>query len=211
RAARKGPHPSLRIQSDVADEHARHLRARDECGLELEQPVIPSAVEREESGRGAYEQRHADRPDSSPSSRLRNDKMWNPDQYLRFRDERKQPFLDLLALIERRPHMRVVDLGCGTGELTHELHQTLSAEETIGVDNSESMLKKSKPGNGVRFDLSDIESYAPKEKVDLIFSNAALHWVRDHHALLKRLASFLKPDGQLAIQMPANDDHPSHA
>lgn len=137
--------------------------------------------------------------------------MWNPDQYEQFKFERKQPFLDLVALIERRPYMRVLDLGCGTGELTRELHDTLGASETIGVDNSPSMLAKARAGAAVRFEHADIETYTPPHAVDLVFSNAALQWVRDHGPLLERLTSFLAPNGQIAIQMPANDDHPSHA
>jgi trans-aconitate 2-methyltransferase len=142
--------------------------------------------------------------------------MWNPDQYERFKAERRQPFLDLLALVERRPDMRILDLGCGTGELTRELHETLAARETIGVDNSETMLAKAKagglkPASTLGFRLGDIESFADDQPFDLIFSNAALHWVRDHHATLTRFAVFLARNGQIAIQMPANDDHPSHA
>ncbi len=68
---------------------------------------------------------------------------WNPEQYGRFRDERARPFFDLLDLVQPRPGMRVVDLGCGTGELTRELHRRLSARETIGIDNSPAMLAKS--------------------------------------------------------------------
>lgn len=138
---------------------------------------------------------------------------WRPDQYERFKEERKQPFLDLVALVEKRPRMRIVDLGCGTGELTRELHQHLAAEESIGIDNSETMLLKSSAFGSamLRFERGDIEAFVADRPFDLIFSNAALHWVPDHHALLKRLASFLAPHGQIAIQMPANDDHPSHA
>lgn len=137
--------------------------------------------------------------------------MWNPDQYERFKTERKQPFLDLLALVEKRPRMRVIDLGCGTGELTSELHDHLDATETIGIDNSQSMLAKAKKADGLTFQFGQIETFTPLGKFDLIFSNAALHWVRDHRAVFKRLTSFLNPNGQIAIQMPANDDHPSHA
>ena len=138
--------------------------------------------------------------------------MWNPEQYERFKAERKQPFIDLMALIEHRPHMRVVDLGCGTGELTRELHEHLRAEETMGIDNSETMLLKSQAfgGEALRFEPGDIEAFVADRPFDLIFSNAALHWVPDHPSLLHRLASFLAPHGQIAIQMPANDDHPSH-
>ena len=137
---------------------------------------------------------------------------WNPEQYERFKAERRQPFDDLLALVDRRPRMRVVDLGCGTGELTRDLHAHLDAEETIGIDNSETMLLKSSAFGGemLRFEQGDIEAFVADRPFDLIFSNAALHWVNDHASLLQRLTSFLAPHGQLAIQMPANETHASH-
>ena len=138
--------------------------------------------------------------------------MWNPEQYEQFKAERKQPFTDLVALIERRPHMHVVDLGCGTGELTRELHDHLAAGETVGIDDSETMLLKS-AGFGtdvLHFRRGDIAAFSSELPFDLIFSNAALHWVADHESLFHRLTSFLAPHGQIAIQMPANEDHPSH-
>ena len=137
---------------------------------------------------------------------------WNPSQYERFKAERKQPFLDLLSLVEHRPRMRVVDLGCGTGELTRELHETLGAEETVGIDNSETMLLKSGGfgGETLHFERGDIEAFVTDRPYDLIFSNAALHWVEDHESLFARLTSFLAPHGQLAVQMPANETHASH-
>ena len=137
---------------------------------------------------------------------------WNPNQYERFKTERKQPFADLLSLVEHRPRMRVVDLGCGTGELTRELHETLSADETVGIDNSETMLLKSSGfgGEALHFERGDIEAFVTDRPYDLIFSNAALHWVEDHESLFTRLTSFLAPQGQLAVQMPANETHASH-
>ena len=86
---------------------------------------------------------------------------WQPDQYERFKEERRQPFLDLLALIEHRPKMHVVDFGCGTGELTRELHDHLNAEETMGIDNSETMLLKSGTfaNQVLRFSQGDIEAF----------------------------------------------------
>jgi trans-aconitate 2-methyltransferase len=139
--------------------------------------------------------------------------MWNPEQYERFKAERRQPFSDLMALVERRPRMRVLDLGCGTGELTRALHDHLGAEETTGIDNSETMLlKSSEYGNEtLHFEQTDIVAFAADRPFDLIFSNAALHWVPDHEALLRKLTALLAPAGQLAVQMPANDDHPTHA
>lgn len=132
--------------------------------------------------------------------------MWNPEQYERFNAERAQPFRDLVALIERRPGMRVVDLGCGTGQLTRELHETLRARETVGVDSSDTMLAKAPSAPGLRFRHESIESFN-ESGFDLVFSNAALHWVADHERLFPRIASL---GNHLAVQMPANDDHPSH-
>lgn len=137
---------------------------------------------------------------------------WNPEQYERFRDERSQPFFDLMALVEARPAMRVVDLGCGTGELTRLLHQTLKADATLGLDASAAMLARSQAfaGDGLRFEQRDIDEFTAAGEFDLIFSNAALHWLQNHDALLARLTRALKPGGQLAVQMPANNDHPTH-
>jgi trans-aconitate 2-methyltransferase len=135
---------------------------------------------------------------------------WNPAQYDRFRAERAQPFWDLAALVEARPGMRVADLGCGTGELTAELHQKLQARETVGVDSSPAMLAKVPRLDGLRFQQGDIANFQPEEKLDLIFSNAALHWVPDHPALLRRLTAALAPGGQLAVQMPVMDEQLTH-
>ncbi|HEX6085850.1 MAG TPA: methyltransferase domain-containing protein [Thermoanaerobaculia bacterium] len=138
--------------------------------------------------------------------------MWSPEQYSRFAAERKQPFTDLASLIEQRPRMRVVDLGCGTGELTRELHDSLGADETVGIDDSETMLLKAGHFNGemLRFEKGSIEAFVTERPYDLIFSNAAFHWIPNHEQLLTRLTNFLSARGQLAVQMPANDTHPSH-
>ncbi len=138
---------------------------------------------------------------------------WNPLQYERFKSERAQPFHDLLALVRPEPNMRVADLGCGTGELTRRLHETLGARETVGIDTSEAMLEKSTEfaGSGVRFEQGNIAAFQPSEPYDLLFSNAALHWVPGHTELLARLSASLSERGQLAVQVPANDDHPSQS
>jgi len=137
---------------------------------------------------------------------------WNPEQYERFRNERAQPFYDLLALVRRRERMRAADLGCGTGELTRELHTQLGCESTLGVDASAAMLGKAAAHvtPGLSFERCAIEDFAPAAPLHLLFSNAALHWVSDHPALFERLAGFLAPGGGLAVQMPANHDFPSH-
>lgn len=136
---------------------------------------------------------------------------WSPAQYERFSHERRLPFEDLLALVEPRANLRVVDLGCGTGTLTRRLHDHVRAARTIGVDSSATMLAKSDvhADERLRFVLGDLASF-DGEQFDLVFSNAALHWVPDHPSLLRRLVSQLAPGGQLAVHVPFNHEQPSH-
>jgi len=137
---------------------------------------------------------------------------WSPEQYLRYRKEREEPFFDLLELVRPREGMRVVDLGCGTGELTAALHRRLQARETIGIDSSKAMLGRAESNDPdkLRFVKQDIARFEGKQDFDLVFSNAALHWVSEHRRLLARLTEALTPVGQLAIQVPSNFDHVSH-
>ncbi len=135
---------------------------------------------------------------------------WNPDRYQLFKNERTAPFDDLLALVEPRPGMRVIDLGCGTGELTRRLADRLPESEVLGVDASPEMLEKTTAYTrpGLRFLCQHIEEV--QGEWDLVFSNAAVQWVENHTALVPRLLEMVRPGGQLAVQMPSNHTHPTH-
>ncbi|HVB91735.1 MAG TPA: methyltransferase domain-containing protein [Acidimicrobiales bacterium] len=138
---------------------------------------------------------------------------WNPEQYEKFRSERQQPFNDLLLLCQPVPGGRVVDLGCGTGDLTRILHQDLLAASTVGIDSSESMLTRATDSHpnvpGLTFELGDITTWLG-DGLNLVFANASLQWVDDHLNLLARMRTALGPGGQIAFQVPANYRHPSH-
>jgi trans-aconitate 2-methyltransferase len=141
---------------------------------------------------------------------------WDPAQYERFRKERSQPFFDLMSLVEPRHSMRIADLGCGTGEMTSVLHKAFEAAETIGVDTSEPMLAEAsqRSGGGLSFVLADLREFAARPEnqhsFDLVVSNAALQWVPEQAHVIAQLTTMLQPDGQLAVQVPSNEDHPSH-
>jgi trans-aconitate 2-methyltransferase len=138
---------------------------------------------------------------------------WDPEQYERFKAERAQPFWDLAALVDvGSPLRRVVDLGCGTGELTAALADRWDVAEMLGVDSSPAMLARAAAfaGRSVRFERGDIAGWTAAGDRDLVISNAALQWVGDHAAVLRRWAAALAPGGQLAVQVPANSDHDSH-
>jgi trans-aconitate 2-methyltransferase len=135
---------------------------------------------------------------------------WDPTRYHQFQAERAAPFNDLLRLVNIREGLKVVDLGCGTGELTRKLADALLDSEVLGIDNSPQMLEQVNAHErpGLRFELSSIEQIGGQW--DLIFSHAALHWVEDHPTLIPRLLSMLRPGGQLAVQMPSNHNHATH-
>lgn len=139
---------------------------------------------------------------------------WNPVQYERFKAQRAQPFWDLVDLVrtDGPGFGRCVDLGCGTGELTATLAERLRCAEMVGVDSSPSMLAAAPPHASptVRFEQGDIAGWTAPGDHDLVLSNAALHWVPDHARVLARWVAALAPGGQLAVQVPANPDHPSH-
>jgi trans-aconitate 2-methyltransferase len=138
---------------------------------------------------------------------------WNPAQYDKFKREREQPFLDLMTMVRPAPEMRVIDLGCGTGSLTRQLHARLGARHTVGLDRSARMLAEAQASPmppGLTFEIGDLGEFAADGEYDLVFSNAAIHWVEHHDVLIARLVAALKPGGQLLIQVPAAHDHPSH-
>ena len=141
--------------------------------------------------------------DRKPSDR------WDPDQYGKFAAERAQPFWDLVDFVETdRPIRRAVDLGCGTGELTAAATERLGVEQMLGIDSSPKMLASAPPGLDVR--QGDLATWTSDGDHDLVLANASLQWVPDHVGVLTRWWAALAPGGQMAVQVPANADHPSH-
>jgi trans-aconitate 2-methyltransferase len=137
---------------------------------------------------------------------------WDPGQYLRFEGERLRPALDLLARVPLERPVRIVDLGCGAGNVSAILKQRFPDADVLGVDGSAAMLAKARAAApGCRFVEADAAAWQPDEPPDLIYSNAALHWLPDHQVLFPRLLSLLAPGGCLAVQMPAMHDAPFRA
>jgi len=132
---------------------------------------------------------------------------WNPAVYEKFKTQRAAPFDDLLALVDRRAGLEVIDLGCGTGELTRRLADALPDSIVVGIDNSPQMLARTaefvRPG--LRFESGNLETVTGQ--FDLVFSHAAIQWVDNHELLIPRLLSMVRPCGQLAVQLPSNNGH----
>jgi trans-aconitate 2-methyltransferase len=139
---------------------------------------------------------------------------WDPARYLRFAGERARPFVDLVARVDAEAPRTVVDLGCGEGALTASLAQRWPEASVTGVDSSATMLAAAGahavPGR-VDFAAGDVRDWEPAGPVDVLVSNAVLHWVPGHERIMARWAGWLTPGGQLAVQVPGNFRAPTHA
>jgi trans-aconitate 2-methyltransferase len=136
---------------------------------------------------------------------------WDPDRYLRFADHRARPGLELMARIPDIDARAIVDLGSGTGQLAARLAERWPAASVRGVDSSAEMVERARVDHpAIDWTVGDIAAWQPSEPVDLLFSNAALHWLDGHDTLFRRLRSFLAPGGVLAVQMPDNWAAPTH-
>jgi trans-aconitate 2-methyltransferase len=135
---------------------------------------------------------------------------WNPDTYHQFQAQRSAPFDDLLKLVDVRPGLKVVDLGCGTGELTRRLADSLPDSDVLGLDSSPQMLERTQEyaRPGLQFELGNLAEL--DGKWDLIISNAALQWSEDHGELIPHLFHCLAPGGQIAVQLPSNHNSTAH-
>ncbi|HVI52410.1 MAG TPA: trans-aconitate 2-methyltransferase [Candidatus Sulfotelmatobacter sp.] len=136
---------------------------------------------------------------------------WNPEQYLKFANQRLRPALELLAHIDLAAPKTVCDLGCGPGNVTPFLKSRWPEARLIGVDSSGEMLAKARLADpSTRWIQADIAHWWADQPLDLIYSNAALQWLGGHEMLFPRLLQHLAPGGVLAVQMPRNFDAPSH-
>lgn len=141
---------------------------------------------------------------------------WDPQQYLRFADERTRPLHDLLARVPDlpgAPDAVILDIGCGPGNSTAVLRGRWPEARITGIDNSAEMLAtaRSEGEPTAEYVLADAHHYDPAPSApDLIVSNATLQWLPGHRDLLPRWAAALRPGASLAFQVPGNFDAPSH-
>lgn len=136
---------------------------------------------------------------------------WDPDQYRRFSDARTRPARELIARIPARTFAGIVDLGCGDGPVTSLLAERFPSARIVGIDSSAAMLAAARDiCPSVTFVEMNVEAWQPDRPVDMIFSNATLHWIDRHEILMPRLAGYLSDGGVIAVQMPGNFEAPSH-
>lgn len=131
---------------------------------------------------------------------------WNSEQYLKFKNQRTQPAIDLVKRIEIKNPQTILDVGCGPGNSTKVLQDAFPKAHILGIDNSENMIKKARDTySDIEFRVMDIaEEDKSLKNMDVIFSNACLQWVPNHRELIPRLFRRLNKGGVLAVQIPMN-------
>jgi trans-aconitate 2-methyltransferase len=133
---------------------------------------------------------------------------WDPLTYNKFKKERYQPFYDLLSHVHTKPGMSILDLGCGTGELTAIAAEQFPGCRVLGIDRSAEMLQQIPQQQNLSFAQISIEEQLQRDqKWDLIIANASLQWINDHQQLFAKIIAGLSPGGQLAVQMPSQKEN----
>jgi trans-aconitate 2-methyltransferase len=130
---------------------------------------------------------------------------------MKFADQRLRPAIDLLNRIDVASPAEVYDLGAGAGNVTRLLKERWPDARVTGVDSSGEMLARAAAAAPhIVWQRADLAAWRPERPPDVIYSNAALHWLEGHDRLIPALFSFLAPGGVLAVQMPRNFGAPSH-
>jgi len=130
---------------------------------------------------------------------------WNAAEYAAHSAVQQSWARELIARLKLRGDERVLDVGCGDGKVTAEIAQAVPRGSVVGIDASAEMIgfaKKTFPTRKfpkLGFRVMDARKIRFGRRFDLIFSNAALHWVDDHQAILCGMASLLKPGGRLIV------------
>jgi trans-aconitate 2-methyltransferase len=104
----------------------------------------------------------------------------------------------------------IYDLGCGPGNVTRLLAERWPHAHVTGVDASPEMLAKARAISGIAWQQSDLARWRADAPADLVYTNAALHWLDDHAVLFPHLLSQVRPGGVLAVQMPRQHLNPTH-
>ncbi len=131
--------------------------------------------------------------------------VWNPGDYAANSAAQHAWARELIAKLRLHGDERILDVGCGDGKVTAEIARAVPKGAVIGIDASAEMIRfarKTFPPSKIsnlRFEIRDARRIRFEQTFDLVFSNAALHWVDDHQTFLRGSAAVLKPGGRLVV------------
>ena len=128
-----------------------------------------------------------------------SEKQWNTALY-----DGKNAFVwnhgrGVVELLAPQPGERILDLGCGTGHLTNQI--AAAGAEVIGVDKSQSMIDEARRlYPDLRFEIADAADFQFDKSFDAVFSNAAIHWMKDQPAVARRIWEALRIGGRFVAE-----------
>src|SRR5688500_12055754 len=135
---------------------------------------------------------------------------WDAITYDRISDAQESWGQEIIEYRKWQGNEIVLDAGCGSGRLTKILSIKVPQGKVIAVDSDLSMIRVAKENlakiSNIQFIKMDISQLEIAEKVDVVFSNATLHWILNHRKVCERFWQILKPDGQLIIQCGGHGD-----
>src|SRR5438270_5751580 len=106
---------------------------------------------------------------------------------------------DLVSLLDPQPGERILDLGCGTGQLTRAIAD--AGAQVVGIDNSPGMIEAARAEyTDLEFEQADARSFSFPYAFDAVFSNAVLHWVLEAESVVRCVSSSLKPGGRFIAE-----------
>ncbi len=137
----------------------------------------------------------------------KNSYTWNAEDYAKHSSAQQDWARELIAKLRLNGDESVLDIGCGDGKITAEIAHQLSDGKVLGVDSSKDMIElacKNFPIEkhpNLSFKLVDAKHLPFKEQFDIVFSNAALHWIKNHKPVISGIKNSLKPNGRMLLQM----------
>jgi len=132
---------------------------------------------------------------------------WDAREYRTSSSNQKRWALELLSKLDLKSSERVLDIGCGDGEITAAIARRVPRGSAVGIDSSRDMIDLAvthyppERCPNISFVLKDAREIDFDEEFDAVFSNACLHWVIDHRSVLTGIRRCLKPSGRLLLQM----------
>jgi trans-aconitate 2-methyltransferase len=136
---------------------------------------------------------------------------WNAEDYQQNSAAQQQWARELIAKLALTGSENLLDLGCGDGKITAEIADRLPNGTVIGIDNSSSMITLARQQYPISrypnlsFERMDARALAFENQFDVVFSNAVLHWIKDHRPVVEGLFKSLKPGGKILLQMGAKN------
>lgn len=113
--------------------------------------------------------------------------------------------MGLIDLLDPKPYERILDLGCGSGELTAKIHEL--AGNVVGMDKSPEMIARAKEQYpSCDFEVGDATDFNFSEPFDALFSNATLHWVVDSKKVIANMYSNLAEGGRMVVEFGGKDN-----